>query len=265
MRQTKATFTAGLAILLGLVIFGGSTESTAQSAQTMDSSQQKITDRIQTAGFITSKPLPSLGTIIATKNPVVNLIKGEIVYVRMEPGKEVKPGDQFTVVQQMEDIEHPITKEKIGHLVLIPGKVVVLNRKDQIVTAKIQESNRPILVGDDIITALPASSEAIPIRNIKKIEGRVILPQENIENITFNEFIFIDRGSRDGVIAGALFKIYQKGQEIEAALEKDKIQVPLEKIGEAVVVSAQEETSTALIILSDQEIHIGDQAVSGLQ
>ena len=79
MRQIKTTLNAGLVILLGLAIFGVSTESTAQSRQAMDSSQQELRGRIQPVGFITSKPLPSWGTIIGSKGAVVNLSKGEIV------------------------------------------------------------------------------------------------------------------------------------------------------------------------------------------
>ena len=91
----------------------------------------------------------------------------------------------------------------------------------------------------------------------------MIFSQEGIENITSNEFAFIDRGSQDGVVVGALFKIYQMGHYLEEILKDEKIRFPLNKVGEAVVVSVQEETSTALITLSSQVIYIGDQAVSG--
>jgi hypothetical protein len=53
------------------------------------------------------------------------------------------------------------------------------------------------------------------------------------------------------------------GHYPEEILKDAKTRLPLNKVGEAVVVSAQEETSTALITFSSQAIHIGDQAVSG--
>jgi hypothetical protein len=80
----------------------------------------------------------------------------------------------------------------------------------------------------------------------------VISSQEGIENITSNEFVFIDRGSQDGVVVGAPFKIYQMGHYPEEILKDAKTRLPLNKVGEAVVVSAQEETSTALITFSSQ-------------
>jgi hypothetical protein len=263
MRQIKMTLRAGLVILLGLLIFGESTESRAQSGQALEPSQQKLRDQMQSVGFITSKPIPSWGTIVGNENAVVNLSKGEVVYIHLQPGKEVKPGDRFTIMHLGQAITHPITKEKIGHLVVSPGKLVILEGKDYIVTAKIHESNRPIFSGDYILAPAPVLPEAVPIRTLKKIEGRVIFSQEGIENITSNEFVFIDRGSQDGVVVGALFKIYQMGHYLEEILKDEKIRFPLNKVGEAVVVSVQKETSTALITLSSQAIYIGDQAVSG--
>jgi hypothetical protein len=263
MRQIKMTLSAGLVIVLGFLIFGESTESRAQSGQILDPPMQKYCCSAQWPGFITSKPIPSWGTIVGTKDAVVNLSKGEVVYVQLQPGKAVKPGDRFTILQLGQTITHPITKEEIGRLVTNPGELVILEGKDQIVTAKIHESIRPIFSGDYILAPAPVLPEAVPIRSLKKIEGRVISSQEGIENITSNEFVFIDRGSQDGVVVGALFKIYQMGHYPEEILKDAKTRLPLNKVGEAVVVSAQEETSTALITFSSQAIHIGDQAVSG--
>lgn len=263
MRKIKMTLSVGLVLLLGLALFGESTKSYAQSSQILDPPMQKYCCSAQWPGFITSQPIPSWGTIVGTKDAVVNLSKGEVVYVQLQPGKAVKPGDRFTILQLGQTITHPITKEEIGQLVTNPGEMVILEGKDQIVTAKIHESIRPILRGDYILIPAPVLAEAVPIRSLKKIEGRIIFSQEGIENISTNEFVFIDRGSQDGVIAGALFKIYQMSDDIDEVLKKDPSCLPLNKVGKAVVVSVQEKTSAALITLSSQAIRIGDQAISG--
>ena len=246
MRQIKMTLSVGLVFLLGLALFGESPRSYAQSA-----------------GFITSKPISSWGTIVGTKDTVVNLSKGEVVYVQLQPGKAIKPGDRFTVLQLGQTIIHPVTKEEIGQLVTQPGELVILEGKDQIATAKIHESLKPILRGDHILTPAPIHAEAVPMRSLKKIEGRIIFSQEGIENISSNEFVFIDRGSQDGVILGALFKIYQMSNDFDESLKEDPSRLPLSKVGKAVVVSVQDKTSAALITLSSQAIRIGDQAISG--
>jgi hypothetical protein len=169
MRQIKMTLRAGLVILLGLLIFGESTESRAQSGQALEPSKQKLRDQMQSVGFITSQPIPSWGTIVGTKDAVVNLSKGEVVYIQLQPGKEVKPGDRFTIMHLGQAITHPITKEKIGHLVVSPGKLVILEGKDYIVTAMNPIDRSSV---EMISLLLPRSSPRLyPSALLKKSKG----------------------------------------------------------------------------------------------
>ena len=246
MRQIKMILSVGLVLILSLALFGESTRGYAQSAS-----------------FITSKPIPSWGTIVGTQDKVVNLSKGEVVYVQLEPGKTVKPGDRFTLLQVGQTMNHPLTGEEMGRLVTNPGELVIVEGKDRIVTAKVRQSFKPILRGDYILTPAPVRAEAGPTRSLKKIEGRIIFTLEGIENISSNELVFIDRGSQDGVIVGTPFRIYQLSDDFDENLKDDPSLLPLNRVGRAVVVAVQEKTSTALITRSSQGIHIGDQAISG--
>jgi hypothetical protein len=116
-----------------------------------------------------------------------------------------------------------------------------------------------------IIPPQPAPPQIVPIRDQKKIKGIVLLSPEGAENITEKEVIFIDRGNRDGVIVGDLFSIYQEASAsvYEDFTKGEKPKLPMIKVGKAVVVSVQDETSTALVTQSTQAIYVGDQAVSG--
>lgn len=246
MRQIRMTLSAGLVLILGLALFGESTRGYAQSA-----------------GFITSKPIPSWGTIVGTQDTVVNLSKGEVVYVQLEAGKNVKPGDRFTLLQVGPTIDHPLTGEEMGRLVTNPGELVIVEGKDQIVTAKVLKSFKPVLRGDFILAPTPARADAGTAGSPKKIEGRIISTQEGVEDISSNELVFIDRGSQDGVIVGAPFRIYQLSDDFDEDLKDDPSRLPRIRVGRAVVVAVQERTSTALITRSSQGIHIGDQVISG--
>jgi hypothetical protein len=261
----KMTFSAGLGILWGILICGGVPESNAQTDQVLDLSKSGLRDLIKASGFITAKPIPSWGSIIGSKDSAVNLTEGEVVYVRLESGKEVQPGDRFSIVRQGEDVAHPVTKKNLGKLVLVPGELTILGGKGQVVTAKINKSFRSVQEGDMIIPPQPAPPQIVPIRDQKKIKGIVLLSPEGEENITEKEVIFLDRGNRDGVIVGDLFSIYQEGSAsvYEDFQKGEKPKLPLIKVGKAVVVSVQEETSTALVTHSSQAIYVGDQAVSG--
>jgi hypothetical protein len=156
-----------------------------------------------------------------------------------------------------------VTDKKLGNLVWIPGELTILDGKDQVVRAKITKSYRSIKQEDLIIPPRPVFPESVPARNPQKIEGIVLLALEEEENITESQFVFIDRGRKDGVILGDIFSIYQLEHFSQEILKDKKMTLPLAKVGEAVVVSVQEETSTALVTRSSKAIYVGDKAVSG--
>jgi hypothetical protein len=266
MQWKKIILRAGLAILSILLILGGFSESNGQSNQTLDLSKPIFRDRIQASGYITSKPIPSWGTITGSKDAEVSLTEGEVVFIQLEPGKEVQPGDRFAIVRLGKPVTHPVTGDKLGHLVLMPGELVILDGKDEVATAKISKSFAPVYRGDMILPAQPILPQAVPIRTQKKIEGFLVLSLEGTVNISEKELVFIDRGSQNGVTVGDLFSIYQRParqrQHLGESTEEMK-EMPMTKVGEAVVVSVREETSTAVVTHSFQSIYIGDKAVSG--
>jgi hypothetical protein len=266
MQWKKISLRTGLAILSILLIIGGFSESNAQSDQTLDLSKPLVRDRIQASGYITSKPIPSWGTIAASKDAEVSLTEGEVVFIRLEPGKEVQAGDRFAIVRLGRPVTHPVTGQKLGHLVLMPGELIILDGKDEVATAKIKKSFTPVYRGDMILPAQPILPQAVPIRTQEKIEGSLVLSPEGTVNISEKEFVFIDRGSQDGVIVGSLFSIYQRPAHLirlPGDPAEEMKEMPMTKVGEAVVVSVQEETSTALVTHSFQAIYIGDKAVCG--
>jgi len=268
MQWKKITMSAGLVILSTLLIMGGFSECKAQSAKSLDLSQPRIRDRIQASGYITSKPVPSWGTIIGSKDGAVNLTEGEVVFIQLEPEMEVQAGDRFSIIRLGKSVTHPVTKQNLGTLVLMPGELVILERKDEVAVAKIRKSFTPVLRGDMILPAQPILPEAAPLRTQKKMEGVVVFSPESTVAISEKEFLFIDRGSQDGVMVGDLFSIYQhparpRGRYGEPKEEMKEI--PLVRVGEVVVVSVRQETCTALVTRSFQPIYIGDLAVSGME
>jgi hypothetical protein len=263
MRWTKMALSAGLGILLSFLIGGGIPESNAQPKEALDLGKPELRDLIQASGYITAKPIPSWGSIIGSKDAAVYLTEGEVVYLQLERGKEVRPGDRFSIVREGEAVTHPVTKKKLGYLVLVPGGLTILEGKNRVVTAKINKSFRPILEGDMIIPLQPVLPQIVPVRTQKEIKGIVLFSLEDAKNITERELIFIDRGNRDGVIVGDLFSIYQRGSYSEEIPNSEKAELPLAKAGKAVVVRVQEETSTALVTHSSQAIYAGDKVVFG--
>ena len=262
MKGKKLTFSAGLVILLGVWILGGFSESQAQSPQTLDLSNTLVQDYIRSAGIIATKPLPFLGSIVGSQDERGHLSEGDLVYIKLEPGKQVKAGDRYYMVRWGREVTHPISRKTVGNIARVPGTVVILDGKGQTVPARVDRSYFQIRYDDLIISAAATPLPVVNIRSQEKIQATVLASSEEEENITQGVAVYIDRGSQDGVILGDPFTIYQMPYYSPKHQETGE-KLPWLKVGEAVAVFVSAETSTLLVTKSSQAIYVGDLIVSG--
>ena len=262
MKRDRMTLNAGLVILFGLWIFAGFSESQAEPSQTLDLSDSHVQNYVRSTGFIASKPVPSLGSIVGSQADTWNLAEGDLVYVKLEPGMRVKAGDQFYLARFGEEVIHPITKKKLGHVLRIPGVVVILDGEGPTVPARIEKSFFQVRYGETLISPPSSLSAAMPTRLANRVQGTVVATPEGEENITQGVAVYIDRGRQDGLILGDLFTIYQTPYYTKEAREKGG-KLPQLKVGEGIVVFVNAETSTVLVTKSSQALYIGDAIVSG--
>jgi hypothetical protein len=260
MGRKKEILISALAVLLGIGFWGVTEKANAQPGQTLDLSWAQ--DKIRASGFIAAQPLPHLGTVVGSQDASGNLSEGDLIYIRLESGKRVNAGDRLAVARISREVKHPLTGKKLGHAVVFPGRVVVLDGNGLIVPAKIEKSFGAMIHGDLIVAPPLPPPPVVSIRTQGRLQGVVVSAVEDEWNITEREVVFIDRGTQDGVIVGDLFSIYTLPYYTKET-EKSKEKLPLLKVGEGVVISATPETSTMLIILSTQAIYDGDIIVSG--
>ena len=139
--------------------------SAAQNVQVLDLSSRNLRDRLYASGFIASQPVSIWGNIVGTKNQVFNLSAGEIVFIKMAPGKAVKAGDRFAIGHVAQEVYLPGAQKKMGDLMVVPGEVMIVSAEEPIVTAKIEKSYKTFFIGDLLLSPLPAPPAAIPIRS----------------------------------------------------------------------------------------------------
>jgi hypothetical protein len=260
MRRRKRILITALAVLFAIGFSGMAGKADAQSGPTLDLSW--VQEGIRSLGYITSQPFPYLATIVGSQDAVWNLSEGELIYIKLASGKKVMAGDRLAVARVSSEIKHPLTDKKIGHAVIFPGRIVVLDDNGPIVPAKIEKSFGPINHGDMISALPPSPPPVVSIRTQDSLQGIVISAAEEEWNISEREVVFIDRGTQDGVIRGDIFSIYSAPYYTEET-EKSKEKLPLLKVGEGVVITATPETSTMLVTKSTQAIYAGDTIVSG--
>jgi hypothetical protein len=262
MGHSKGILIAAIGLFVGTAVWGAVGEADAQSGQTLDLSGKLNLDRIRACGFVTEKPIAYLGTIVGSKDASNNLSQGDLVYIELEPGKQVKAGDRLAISRFSKEIEHPVSKKAVGYALYFPATVIILDGKGPIVPAMIDKSFAAVMHGDMVMASMPSAPVVTPVRMREGLKGVVIAAAEEEVSISEREVVYIDRGSLDGVIVGDLFSIFSMPYYTQQALEsKDKL--PLFKSGEGVVIYVTPQTSTLLVTHSRDVIYAGDTIISG--
>jgi hypothetical protein len=135
-------------------------------------------------------------------------------------------------------------------------RVVALN--DAMAIASVEHFCGAIFEGDYLEPFVPPSLPAMPEREIAFSEldfnslGRVLLGTENHSSIGAGDLMTIDRGTDQGVVAGARFAVYR---------DVHMPGVPLSSVGEGIVLTTGKTTSLARVIRSRDAIVSGDYIV----
>lgn len=262
MGQSKGILIAAVALFVGTASWGAVSEAYAQAGQALDLSGKLNLDRILACGFVTTKPVSYMGTIVGSQDASNNLSEGDLVYIKLEPGIQAKAGDRLVISRFSKEIEHPVSKKILGHALFFPGKAVILDGKGPIVPAMIDKSFATVRHGDMVMASLPSAPVVVPVRMQEGLKGVVVAAAEEEVSISEREVVYIDRGSFDGVIVGDLFSIYSMPYYTQETLDsQDKL--PSFKSGEGVVIYVTPQTSTLLVRHSKDVIYVGDTVVSG--
>lgn len=220
--------------------------------------------QLEGAGYILSAGAPSSKRISAVEKDVEALAEGDVVYINTGKADGVSPGATFLVHRLGKLVLHPFTKEPLGYLVTVLGTLEVIECQEEISTAIIAESyNNPIFKGDRITPfeepEVP-QVEALKVPEAKDIRGVIVALKEEKQFVGQNDIVYLDRGSKDGIVPGDIFTAYRPGKVIEE-LALEQRQLPQVEVGELTVISAQERTATAIITYSPVEIQVGDRVM----
>jgi len=217
-----------------------------------------------TRGFVTAKELDEAGKIDSSFSEAEMLSYPETVYLRFKRKIEAKVGDRYLVFRTNQEINHPITKKRVGYLTDLLGTVRVLTVGDKFVTAQVTETWDGIMRGDLVGPYGERLTERVAVKpNSKALKGYIVTAMQPFLTITAEHHLMvIDKGSADGVQVGNTFSVMRQGNPIGRVLgemdTRDKT-LPDEVIGTCLVTEVKERTSNCMLIQSLREIFPGDR------
>ena len=198
---------------------------------------------LMASGYI-AKTIPRGGQIIDSPSGQTIFGNDDIVYVSVDHPAQV--GDMFYVIKASGPVKHPITRKKIGYIITIRGVAEIVKIKNGETMAKITKCFSEIDKGDRLDSYYeiepPMTTEHFRSPNIN---GMIIATGNNVFFQSMLDIIYIDKGCKDGIEIGDMFRTIEVGAHA----------VPN---GAIKVISCRDHTATAIIEYSSTPVSTGN-------
>jgi hypothetical protein len=184
---------------------------------------------------------------------------GDRVYAR---GIDNTDNTIFDIFEPGDAYIDPDTNEVLGYEALYVGSGPVQKFGDP-ATILLTETTREVRVGDrlrpsDRSYSVPHFQPHAPAAGI---EGNIISVIDGVTQIGQFNVVTIDLGTREGMEAGHVMRIYRKGEVIRDTVSGklgDRVKLPDEDAGLLMVFRTFEKVSFGLIMNAPRSIHIND-------
>jgi hypothetical protein len=207
--------------------------------------------------FISPEPVHPAGYIQRGIHQKPFMGDKESVYLTQETGTGLQTGSRVYAYEQSGPIYHPVSRKFMGYMIIFLGRVFIRDLREGFYDGEIEEAYQ------EIPPATPVAEYHIPMAKIKIIEkapiveGTIIATANKKTELSKNDLVFLDRGSANGLEPGHVLSIILTGDTIQKFPTGIQAQLPSRKIGQLVIVGSMEKTSTAVILESDEPVHVG--------
>ncbi len=179
------------------------------------------------------------------------------VYLSQETGMGLETGSSVYAYKQSEPIYHPVSRKFMGYMINLLGLIDIRDFREGFYEGIIEEAYQ------EIPPKTPVAAFKIPGAKIKIlekapfVEGTIIATADEKTELSKNDLVFLDRGSANGLERGHVLSIVLSGDTIQKFPQGDSAQLPSRNIGKLIIAGSMEKTSTAVILESDESIHVG--------
>jgi len=208
------------------------------------------------SGYIDPNHAPADLRVAGRELEREHLAQGDVIYLNQGRDQGIAPGSEFGVLRETRSIFHPVSQENLGNFIKRLGRVRVLAAQETTATAVIEMACEDIVLGDEL-----APWAEIPIPRISSmprfdrydvtprgdLRGRVVAIRDHITRAGGGNVVYTDLGTNSGVKPGDVLTLYRDNEDL-----------PRLMLGQAIVLTVEEGTSTAKIMLSVREIGNGD-------
>ena len=210
-------------------------------------------------GFLPERKFKESGKIRYSREEKQYLGQYDEAYIEFYIPKKIKVGEEFTIYEVENEILHPISGDKMGYKVRHLGVSKVLGADKRFVKALLFTTYEEIERGDLVTDIFQHEFEVGPKPNTANVSAVILDAFSEIGFIGEHHYVFLDKGRNDGVQAGNQFVVTTKGDGFANVDPGDGDDLPVEVVGEIMVVEPYESTSLAVVTRSIRELAVGQE------
>lgn len=216
---------------------------------------------LASVGFIVSGDIDGAGIVAAGKDNRFLLGEMDVVYIKPGRGVHPEPGDHLLVYRKIRKVHHPKTGKYLGRLVVVLGKVQIVEAAPKMITAKILNSYNYILPGDLVapVEMVQLPGFETPSDGSSDVRGYVVDVKEEKVQIAQFDVVYIDQGRKSGIGRGSHFRVIREGERTAFFSPTGGSTLPSRVIAELEVIAASDHTATAKVKKSTEPILRGDR------
>ncbi len=158
--------------------------------------------------FIACKPVEPLATVVGTRSISNFVDRGSEVTLKLSGTTPLEVGKMYTLVDP-----EPLTVESKPRTALsyaINGRVKILGLQNGTFIGEIQAIKNPVVRGSLVVEEIKRVDKMAPVAGATKVKGSLIADRRTGAFMSGqNKWVYIDRGTKDGVDRGMIFRIFQ--------------------------------------------------------
>jgi hypothetical protein len=184
----------------------------------------------------------------------------DVLYLNKGSNSGVRAGDVYAIRHVAYTVKHPESNNTIGHKIETTGWGRVILVQENSATLVVEQACIDIHVGDYLAPferlPVPLIARHNPPDRTTPSSGKIVGTVVDIEHDSMiagdRQLLAINLGTANGVAPGNLLTVYK--------VMYPSVPTPRNVLGEVVIVTARERTSTARVLSSNDAIMPGDRA-----
>jgi len=224
-------------------------------------SMKTIGPFLSQAIVVGERELEAAPVLVATQENRVVLFNGDVAFTK---GIVWEDGSDWNVLRPGRTFVDPDSNEVLGREAVHLGDARI-SEFGEVSTVLITKAVQEIQPGDRLAKSPPYSAlPFVPRPAVAGLQGKIIAASDNsVSEVGPQSVVVVNRGAREGVEIGHVLALYRNRPPVTpaaAANPADKIKLPQERYGVALVFRVFEKVSYALVMNTTQPVNILDVA-----